>query len=111
VSSRGAGYSERTELISSRTMPPRTGLLFAHRLLISMAIGLGAILLGHGIAAYRGHGDLPSLVTGLAAAGVAVVLSFYLRWFLRKGSASLRRPLQSGGAASPTPPDPREKRS
>jgi NADH:ubiquinone oxidoreductase subunit K len=92
-------------------MPPRSGLLLAHRVLITMAISLSVILLIHGVHAYRAHGDVPSLVTGLCAAGVAVVLAFYLRWFVRKGSASLRRRLQSGGAASPTPRGPPETRS
>ncbi len=65
-------------------MPGRTGLLFAHRLLIAMAIGLSAILLVHGVARYAARGDVAALGTGIAAAVAGVGLAFYLRWFLRK---------------------------
>ena len=71
-------------LISFLTMPRATALLVAHRVLIVMAMALSGLLLIHGISAYRANGDVPSLLTGLAAAGFAVGLGFYLRWFLRK---------------------------
>jgi hypothetical protein len=65
-------------------MAGRVGLLAAHRLLIAMAIGLSAILLARGIAAYVAHQDAASLGTGIAATFVGVGLSVYLRWFVRK---------------------------
>jgi hypothetical protein len=58
--------------------------LFVHRVLIAVAIALSALLLGRGILAYRAHGDLGALLTGVFAAVAGTGLAFYLRWMGRR---------------------------
>jgi hypothetical protein len=63
-------------------------LIKLHRLLITMAIGLGFLLLVYGVVQYLRAGDAASLATGIAGVLVCGGLIFYLRWFLQKQRAS-----------------------
>ena len=55
-----------------------------HRLLISFAIALGALLLIYGIAQFVRLHDATALGMGIGGAVAAGALALYLRWFLRK---------------------------
>jgi hypothetical protein len=55
-----------------------------HRILISFAIALGALLLLYGLLRYQKTGETWALGMGLAGAAAGTTLGLYLRWFLGK---------------------------
>jgi hypothetical protein len=59
-------------------------LLVAHKILISAALFLAALLLVRGIRLYQHTGSGSELAMGLAFGGVGVVLAFYLRYIWHK---------------------------
>jgi hypothetical protein len=59
-------------------------LLVAHKILISAALVLAALLLMRGIRLYAQTGSASELGMGLAFGGVGVVLSLYLRYIWHK---------------------------
>ena len=63
------------------------GLATAHKILISAALGLAALLLAFGVVRYLRFGDSIALVTGIVAAALAVPASLYLRRFFLRHSA------------------------
>jgi hypothetical protein len=71
-----------TPELSYRTHSVR--LIVAHKILITAALFLAAILLLRGIQLYRHTGSVSELVMGLAFGGVGVVLGAYLRYIWPK---------------------------
>ncbi len=59
-------------------------LIVAHKILISAALVLAAILLTRGVRLYAQTSSVSELGMGLAFGGVGVVLSLYLRYIWHK---------------------------
>jgi hypothetical protein len=56
-----------------------------HRILIISGIALGVVMMIFSAIRWFGRGDETMLPTGVIGLIAAVALSFYLRWFVRKG--------------------------
>jgi hypothetical protein len=70
-------------------------LLVVHKLLIAIAITFCAGLAAHSVAS--GDGDQGAMLRGAASATGAILLRFYLRWFMHSSArATTAAPLRHG---------------
>ncbi|HJZ84313.1 MAG TPA: hypothetical protein VKN99_04040 [Polyangia bacterium] len=67
---------------------PASPLYALHRVLISLAIALGVLVLVYGVLRFARTGDGWALAMGVGGVVAAGALALYLRWFLRKQARS-----------------------